>query len=187
MTHNWCRFDFVILVASLISLSMSSSQVGIFKLARVMRLVRLIKRFEGLRALTETFVLSITSVGQVSLILLGVFFCYGVVGMQLFHATRYGSILGPEVNFDNLLSSCYCLFLVSTGEWIAIMEDLTGIVCSLTQAHCLVLVHSSTPRVLIRRWLRRLWNAHFYSCNIYHELSASHTIPGLEHCRSSHN
>ncbi|KAK6321079.1 hypothetical protein J4Q44_G00080550 [Coregonus suidteri] len=58
--------------------------VTFFRLFRVMRLVKLLNRSEGIRNLLWTFIKSFQALPYVALLILMLFFIYAVVGMQIF-------------------------------------------------------------------------------------------------------
>ena len=56
--------------------------VSFFRLFRVMRLVKLLSKGEGIRTLLWTFIKSFQALPWVALLIILIFFIYGVVGMQ---------------------------------------------------------------------------------------------------------
>jgi len=59
--------------------------INFFRLFRVMRLVKLLSRGEGIRTLLWTFIKSFQALPYVALLILMVFFIYAVVGMQVLY------------------------------------------------------------------------------------------------------
>ena len=57
--------------------------INFFRLFRVMRLVKLLSKGEGIRTLLWTFIKSFQALPYVALLILLLFFIYGVVGMQV--------------------------------------------------------------------------------------------------------
>ena len=57
--------------------------VSFFRLFRVMRLVKLLSKGEGIRTLLWTFIKSVQALPWVALLIILIFFIYGVVGMQV--------------------------------------------------------------------------------------------------------
>ena len=57
--------------------------VSFFRLFRVMRLVKLLSKGEGIRTLLWTFIKSFQALPWVALLIILIFFIYGVVGMQV--------------------------------------------------------------------------------------------------------
>ncbi|XP_072336839.1 voltage-dependent L-type calcium channel subunit alpha-1S-like isoform X11 [Scyliorhinus torazame] len=132
----WNVFDFLIVIGSIIDVILSevntalassgglyclssgcdssesedSSRISIsfFRLFRVMRLVKLLSRGEGVRTLLWTFIKSFQALPYVALLIVMLFFIYAVIGMQIInlfvavimdnfdYLTRDWSILGPH-------------------------------------------------------------------------------------------
>ncbi|XP_014725400.1 PREDICTED: voltage-dependent L-type calcium channel subunit alpha-1C [Sturnus vulgaris] len=128
----WNVFDFLIVIGSIIDVILSetnpaehtqcsssmnaeeNSRISItfFRLFRVMRLVKLLSRGEGIRTLLWTFIKSFQALPYVALLIVMLFFIYAVIGMQVSDAiinlfvavimdnfdylTRDWSILGPH-------------------------------------------------------------------------------------------
>lgn len=57
--------------------------INFFRLFRVMRLVKLLSRGEGIRTLLWTFIKSFQALPYVALLIVMLFFIYAVIGMQV--------------------------------------------------------------------------------------------------------
>jgi voltage-dependent calcium channel L type alpha-1D len=95
----WNVFDFIIVLGSFIDIvysevgqlkdgdskTKSSSVISInfFRLFRVMRLVKLLSKGEGIRTLLWTFIKSFQALPYVALLIVMLFFIYAVIGMQV--------------------------------------------------------------------------------------------------------
>ncbi|GIY07174.1 hypothetical protein CDAR_393412 [Caerostris darwini] len=98
--------------------------INFFRLFRVMRLVKLLSRGEGIRTLLWTFIKSFQALPYVALLIAMLFFIYAVIGMQVF-----GKIaLDPDTeihrnnNFQTFPQAVLVLFRSATGEaWQEIM------------------------------------------------------------------
>ena len=93
--------DFVIVMASLISLYPGLDQIVVFRILRVLRPMRLLSRVPGM-ALIFTFL--IDSAGEIFNVVGVVFFChtlFAVVGMELFSG-RFGSCTDPSIKVREL-------------------------------------------------------------------------------------
>jgi voltage-dependent calcium channel L type alpha-1D len=97
----WNVFDFIIVLGSFIDIvysevnTMSSKEsvtaggkqtgsiisINFFRLFRVMRLVKLLARGEGIRTLLWTFIKSFQALPYVALLIVMLFFIYAVIGM----------------------------------------------------------------------------------------------------------
>ncbi|WP_212926559.1 ion transporter [Oceanobacillus sp. J11TS1] len=105
--NPWNIFDFVIVSASFVFLG--SSYIIVLRILRVLRVLRAISIIPSLRKIVNALLLTIPSMGTIT-ILLGLFFyIYGVIGTTLF-----GSI-SPEY-FGSLHRSLLTLFQVITLE-----------------------------------------------------------------------
>ncbi|XP_064815327.1 voltage-dependent L-type calcium channel subunit alpha-1C-like [Oncorhynchus masou masou] len=128
----WNVFDFLIVIGSIIDVILSeinglqnsedNARISItfFRLFRVMRLVKLLSRGEGIRTLLWTFIKSFQALPYVALLIVMLFFIYAVIGMQMFGkiALRDNSQINRNNNFQTFprLHSC------SSGEaWQEIM------------------------------------------------------------------
>lgn len=91
--ENWNRFDFCIVIASIISLDQSlfSFNITALRIIRVARLLRVIKISKGLRYLLKTLWLSLGNVLNVSALLMLVYYTFTIAGMDLFAQLTYGS------------------------------------------------------------------------------------------------
>uniref|UniRef100_A0AAZ3R4C8 Calcium channel, voltage-dependent, L type, alpha 1F subunit n=1 Tax=Oncorhynchus tshawytscha TaxID=74940 RepID=A0AAZ3R4C8_ONCTS len=124
----WNSFDALIVVGSVVDIvvtefssSDDSSRVSItfFRLFRVMRLVKLLSKGEGIRTLLWTFVKSLQALPYVALLIAMIFFIYAVIGMQV------GVVYQQEHNFQTFPQAVLALFsgeTCATGEaWQEIM------------------------------------------------------------------
>ncbi|XP_064107830.1 muscle calcium channel subunit alpha-1-like isoform X37 [Macrobrachium nipponense] len=99
--------------------------INFFRLFRVMRLVKLLSKGEGIRTLLWTFIKSFQALPYVALLILLLFFIYGVVGMQVFGkiALDYKDTqIHRHNNFQSFFQAVMVLFRSATGEaWQDIM------------------------------------------------------------------
>uniref|UniRef100_A0A674E1H4 Voltage-dependent L-type calcium channel subunit alpha n=1 Tax=Salmo trutta TaxID=8032 RepID=A0A674E1H4_SALTR len=145
----WNVFDFVIVIGSVVDVILSevdaalassgglyclhgsiadseNARVSItfFRLFRVMRLVKLLNRSEGIRNLLWTFIKSLQALPYVALLILMLFFIYAVVGMQIFGkiALIDGTYINRNNNFQTFPHAVLLLFRCATGEaWQEVM------------------------------------------------------------------
>jgi voltage-gated sodium channel len=109
----WNIFDFIIVVVAL--LPIGSQGVAVLRLARLLRVLKLVRALPRLQLLVSALLKSIPSMGYVSLLLGLLFYLYGVAATHLF---------GPNdpVHFGRLESSLLTLFQVVTLEgWADLM------------------------------------------------------------------
>lgn len=98
--------------------------INFFRLFRVMRLVKLLSRGEGIKTLLWTFVKSFQALPYVTLLILMLFFIYAVIGMQVFGkiALDDSTAIHRNNNFQTFSQAILVLFRSATGEaWQEIM------------------------------------------------------------------
>ncbi|XP_022081221.1 voltage-dependent L-type calcium channel subunit alpha-1D-like [Acanthaster planci] len=131
----WNLFDFVIVVGSIIDIILSEGKasqmdsesrfsINFFRLFRVMRLVKLLSKGEGIRTLLWTFIKSFQALPYVALLIVMLFFVYAVIGMQLFGkiALTTDGPINRNNNFQSFVAALLVLFRSATGEaWQQIM------------------------------------------------------------------
>ncbi|NXD29804.1 CAC1S protein, partial [Spelaeornis formosus] len=148
----WNVFDFLIVIGSIIDVILSEIDVSLgaqhgavpilgqagdpddnsrvsitfFRLFRVMRLVKLLSRGEGVRTLLWTFIKSFQALPYVALLIVMLFFIYAVIGMQMFGkiAMVDGTQINRNNNFQTFPQAVLLLFRCATGEaWQEILLD----------------------------------------------------------------
>ena len=104
---GWNVFDFTVVVVSL--LPAAGSLVLLVRLARLLRVARLVSALPELRLLVATMLRSLTSIGHVVVLLSVILYIYGVLGFYLF-----GHI--DPANWGTLGRSLLSLFQTLTLE-----------------------------------------------------------------------
>ncbi|KAM8829423.1 calcium channel, voltage-dependent, L type, alpha 1F subunit isoform 1-T1 [Synchiropus picturatus] len=129
----WNSFDALIVVGSVVDIVVTefssgedSSRVSItfFRLFRVMRLVKLLSKGEGIRTLLWTFIKSLQALPYVALLIAMIFFIYAVIGMQTFGKIAMQDLtqINRNNNFQTFPQAVLLLFRCATGEaWQEIM------------------------------------------------------------------
>ncbi|XP_078212911.1 voltage-dependent L-type calcium channel subunit alpha-1S isoform X4 [Callithrix jacchus] len=123
----WNVFDFLIVIGSIIDVILSeiddpdeSARISsaFFRLFRVMRLIKLLSRAEGVRTLLWTFIKSFQALPYVALLIVMLFFIYAVIGMQMFGkiALVDGTQINRNNNFQTFPQAVLLLFRCATGE-----------------------------------------------------------------------
>nr|XP_037876781.1 muscle calcium channel subunit alpha-1 isoform X3 [Bombyx mori] len=146
----WNTFDFIIVLGSIIDIVVSQvnelknqgsgmprihvvkessiPSINFFRLFRVMRLVKLLSRGEGIRTLLWTFIKSFQALPYVALLILMLFFIYAVVGMQVFGkiAIDDNTPITRNNHFQTFPQAILVLFRSATGEaWQDIMMGVS--------------------------------------------------------------
>jgi len=117
---GWNLFDFSVVVLSLIPATGEFAMIA--RLARLLRVARLISTIPELRLIVSTLVRSIPSMGHVLLLMSIIFYIYGVAGYHLFHEH-------DPTHWDNLGLSLLTLFRVVT------LEDWTDVMYKAMELH----------------------------------------------------
>uniref|UniRef100_A0A8C5FA66 Voltage-dependent L-type calcium channel subunit alpha n=1 Tax=Gadus morhua TaxID=8049 RepID=A0A8C5FA66_GADMO len=131
----WNSFDALIVIGSVLDIAVSelsgggkgeSGKVSItfFRLFRVLRLVKLLSKGEGIRTLLWTFIKSLQALPYVGLLIAMIFFIYAVIGMQTFGkvAVDESTHINRNCNFQTFFMAVLLLFRCATGEqWQEIM------------------------------------------------------------------
>ncbi|CAB1452635.1 unnamed protein product [Pleuronectes platessa] len=102
----------------------ASVSITFFRLFRVMRLVKLLNRSEGIRNLLWTFIKSFQALPHVALLIIMLFFIYAVIGMQIFGKVALvdGTQVNRNNNFQTFPQAVLMLFRCATGEaWQEVM------------------------------------------------------------------
>lgn len=114
----WNIFDFLIVAICWVAIfvpSMDAGFVAVFRLARILRVFRLVHALPQLKMLVDAMLKSIPSMGYVGILLFLLFYIYGVMGVFLFGAN-------DPVHFGDLKISIVTLFQITTLEgWSDIM------------------------------------------------------------------
>ena len=111
---GWNLFDFLIVAASLIPDVGSFTTVA--RLARLLRVTRLVSIHPELRLIISVMVRSIPSMGHVVLLLALLLYVYGVLGFHLFHKT-------DPIHWGTLWTSLLTLFQILTLEgWVEVQD-----------------------------------------------------------------
>lgn len=103
---GWNVFDFLIVAVSLVP---DSAGLSVLRALRILRVLRLLSTVGQLRVVTESLLRAIPGIGWIGLLLLLVFYVFGVMATVLF-----GSEF-PE-RFGDLGASMYSLFQIMTLE-----------------------------------------------------------------------
>eukprot|EP00759_Apiculatamorpha_spiralis_P022805 PhF_6_TR26709/c0_g1_i1/m.39046/K04853/CACNA1F; voltage-dependent calcium channel L type alpha-1F len=128
---NWNRFDFLILIISLVSLVVgqtSSVDTGVataFRILRLSRLLRVVKVAHHIRLLLNTLITSIPQMSNIVGLLGLVIFVYAIIGVNIFsHIARQGE-LTHVANFETFGTAFLILIRMTTGEaWNYVMESV---------------------------------------------------------------
>ena len=136
--NSWNRFDFAVILISdvlvvlnilshlqIINVYSLSSLPIILRLFRIFRIFRVLSTFTKLRAMIDTMLYLIPSIGNITILIVIVLVIYGNIGMHLFGAVPLRESITNTNNFRNFISSALLLFQSTTGEyWTNTMNEV---------------------------------------------------------------
>jgi len=115
---GWNTFDFTVVALSL--LPVAGPFAAVARLARVLRVTRLVTHSEELKLIIGTMLKSIPSMGHVSMLLAILLYVYGVIGWHLFHEA-------DPSRWGDLPLAFWSLFQILTLEgWIEMHDAVKG-------------------------------------------------------------
>lgn len=115
---GWNVFDFAVVAASLLPQAGTFAMVA--RLARLLRVTRLVSVFPELRLIISTMLRSIPSMGHVIMLLSLMLYVYGILGFYLF------SEADPE-HWGTLGAALLTLFQMLTLEgWVEVQDKVLG-------------------------------------------------------------
>jgi len=118
-SNGWIVFDFMVATGMVVGLvgryaSVGESARGVLfsfnNLARNMRVVRVLRVLTFLRitrGIIRTLITCIPKLANIILLVMLVYTIIAAVAVQWFGAVKYGSMLGPSVNFETFIQVCY--------------------------------------------------------------------------------
>ena len=126
---TWNKFDFVIVIMSLLALNETLFQslnfnVTALRIIRVTRLLKMVKTSKGLRSLLQTLYMSLNNIFTTASLLSLILFTFTVAGMSIFGNVEDGEFINKNVNFRSFYIGIMTLARASTGEsWNGIMHE----------------------------------------------------------------
>jgi hypothetical protein len=129
------RVDFIVALVGFVDFAVPAlREAGFgdaFRVARFLRLVKLIKISRGLRTLSLTFIQSLPAVVNISVLSALVIFIYACLGVSLygddqgpFGALRSNLALSEYGNFTDFPRAFVVLFVSYTGNWMSYFSDM---------------------------------------------------------------
>jgi hypothetical protein len=120
---SWNKFDFFLVVASLVDLTFSALGSGLggpvfnilrsqklLRVTRISRMLKLIKSFKSLQILFVTLWISLPAFWNVGALLLLIMFMYSYLGVQIMGLLRHGTVLNKQANFERFWTAMPTLF-----------------------------------------------------------------------------
>jgi signal transduction histidine kinase len=104
--NGWNVFDFVVLSFSGISVLLTKlfnwsggPATTVIRSLRIARMFKLFRKYKSLRAIFETFLVTLPALANVGGLLILLIYIYAVLGMNLFSTVKFTGILSESVNF----------------------------------------------------------------------------------------
>ncbi|EQC31370.1 hypothetical protein SDRG_10972 [Saprolegnia diclina VS20] len=128
------RFDLAVVLLALIGMGLPDSAgmgtiATVVRVFRVGRVLRLFQKATLLKSLYDTIMVSLPAMGNVTALLMLLYYIFAAVGVQLFAKVAYGpSMVNPHQNFQNFWLALQTLIGFSTGEnWNNYLWELYNI------------------------------------------------------------
>lgn len=133
-TVPWNVFDFLLVLASILSilledimidLPVSPTLLRVVRVFRIGRILRLIKAAKGIRKLLFALVVSLPALFNIGALLGLITFIYAIIGMSLFGHVKQIGALDDLTNFETFGRSMQLLFrLMTSAGWNDVLESL---------------------------------------------------------------
>ncbi|KAG4062064.1 Sodium channel protein type 4 subunit alpha B [Phytophthora cactorum] len=131
---NWNRFDFFVVLGTLLSIALESLTTThlrvlavLARVFRVTRIIRLVKASKGIRHILTTLYLALPGLSNVSSILLLLLFIYTTMGVQMFAKVGLGDNIDMHANFQSFGRGFLFMIRAATGEsWDDCMHDFAS-------------------------------------------------------------
>ncbi|XP_029315241.1 sodium channel, voltage-gated, type I-like, alpha [Cottoperca gobio] len=133
-TNGWNVFDFIVVILSIIGISLSKliekyfvspTLFRVIRLARIGRVLRLIKSAKGIRTLLFALMMSLPALFNIGLLLFLVMFIYAIFAMSNFAYVKRESGIDDLFNFETFGNSMICLFQITTsGGWDRLLAPI---------------------------------------------------------------
>ncbi|XP_027146613.1 sodium channel, voltage-gated, type I-like, alpha [Larimichthys crocea] len=133
-TNGWNIFDFIVVILSIIGMCLSKiiekyfvspTLFRVIRLARIGRVLRLIKSAKGIRTLLFALMMSLPALFNIGLLLFLVMFIYAIFGMSNFAYVKREAGIDDLFNFETFGNSMLCLFQITTsGGWDGLLAPI---------------------------------------------------------------
>ncbi|XP_058478816.1 sodium channel, voltage-gated, type I-like, alpha isoform X2 [Solea solea] len=133
-TNGWNIFDFIVVILSIIGMFLadliekyfvSPTLFRVIRLARIGRVLRLIKSAKGIRTLLFALMMSLPALFNIGLLLFLVMFIYAIFAMSNFAYVKREAGIDDLFNFETFGNSMICLFQITTSAgWDGLLSPL---------------------------------------------------------------
>uniref|UniRef100_A0A3B3IJ48 Sodium channel protein n=1 Tax=Oryzias latipes TaxID=8090 RepID=A0A3B3IJ48_ORYLA len=132
--NGWNIFDLVVVILSIAGVFLakiiedyfvSPTLFRVIRLARIGRVLRLIKSAKGIRTLLFALMMSLPALFNIGLLLFLVMFIYAIFGMSSFAYVKKDKGIDDLFNFETFGNSMICLFQITTsGGWDTLLDPI---------------------------------------------------------------
>ncbi|KAM9343613.1 LOW QUALITY PROTEIN: sodium channel, voltage-gated, type I-like, alpha [Pholidichthys leucotaenia] len=132
--NGWNIFDLIVVILSIMGMFLaeiiekyfvSPTLFRVIRLARIGRVLRLIKSAKGIRTLLFALMMSLPALFNIGLLLFLVMFIYAIFGMSNFAYVKKERGIDDLFNFETFGSSMICLFQITTsGGWDLLLAPI---------------------------------------------------------------
>uniref|UniRef100_A0A087YGF8 Sodium channel protein n=1 Tax=Poecilia formosa TaxID=48698 RepID=A0A087YGF8_POEFO len=132
--NGWNIFDFIVVILSIVGIFLanviekyfvSPTLFRVIRLARIGRVLRLIKSAKGIRTLLFALMMSLPALFNIGLLLFLVMFIYAIFGMSNFAYVKKEKGIDDLFNFETFGNSMICLFQITTsGGWDLLLAPI---------------------------------------------------------------
>jgi hypothetical protein len=121
---GWDVLDFIVVVVSLLStFSTRGMNIGMFRALRALRPLKIIQRIPGLRVIVHSLALALPSVAEVGVIVLMVFFIFGIFFTNYFYGQLRSHLSTVTTTYSSSDVSCLNLGRASSPS-ISALRDM---------------------------------------------------------------
>ncbi|XP_035995292.1 sodium channel, voltage-gated, type I-like, alpha isoform X2 [Fundulus heteroclitus] len=132
--NGWNIFDFIVVILSIVGSCLadviekyfvSPTLFRVIRLARIGRVLRLIKSAKGIRTLLFALMMSLPALFNIGLLLFLVMFIYAIFGMSNFAYVKREKNIDDLFNFETFGNSMICLFQITTSAgWDGLLAPI---------------------------------------------------------------
>uniref|UniRef100_A0A3Q3G5W6 Sodium channel protein n=1 Tax=Kryptolebias marmoratus TaxID=37003 RepID=A0A3Q3G5W6_KRYMA len=132
--NGWNIFDFIVVILSIVGTCLadlvekyfvSPTLFRVIRLARIGRVLRLVKSAKGIRTLLFALMMSLPALFNIGLLLFLVMFIYAIFGMSNFAYVKREKGIDDLFNFETFGNSMICLFQITTSAgWDGLLAPM---------------------------------------------------------------
>jgi len=127
--NPWNRFDFIIAIMAVIGIGSNIELLkdfnwfaGFIQVFMIFRLLKLMKHFDRLKSVLNTFIISLPPLTNVGCLLVLILYFYSILGIEWFAKVKYNGLMDSYINFRHFDTSFVLMFILMTGDaWNEIM------------------------------------------------------------------